>query len=836
MAKQNLRSKETSPNKKPIKVKPNDLRWYCPLNIFKFKTTAELTPLDQIVGQQRAIEAIRIGAGINSKGYNIFVSGLSGTGRLTTVKKILMEVAECCPEIFDYCYVNNFENPDQPRLIKLPKGRGREFAKAIDDAIIYIRGRLPKLFEDPKFQSARRKIIEKFQQREREILELFDKKIKPYGFIRGQLENEQGITQPEVFPIIEKEPVPISQLDEFVAAGKLSPRQASRIKKLYQKFHNEIFDLARQGIKNMQEFRKAITENDKSAAANLINSVFDEIKERFNNEKVDIYIAEIKKYILENLNVFFPIDTPFAQSSDTNNLNLSDKYGLFKVNVILDNSSTDTVPVVIETTPSYSNLFGTIERVYDTRGFWRTDFSKIKAGSILQADQGFLIVNAIDLFSEPGVWPALKRVLLYNKLEIQPWDTFFNISQSHLKPEPIEVNVKVIIIGGQTLYRMLYLYEKGFKKIFKINAQFDYETERTNEMIDNYARFIAKICNDENLPHCTPDGVAAIIEWAVDRAGSQQRITLKFSDVADILREAAFYKDKNNQFITRQDVEKAIRWRRNRNDLLDEKIKYHILAGNTLIDTDGERIGIINGLTVYDTGILSFGKPSRISATISAGNTGIVNIEREVEMSGPIHSKGVMIITGFLREKFAQKHSMSLTALLTFEQSYGEIEGDSASAAEIYVLLSALSGLPIKQSLAITGSVNQKGDIQPIGGVNEKIIGFYEICKERGLTGKQGVIIPVQNIKDLMLPEEIISEVKNKKFHIYAISNIEEGCELLLGKPAGILNSDGTYTKGSVFRLVADKLAELATISVDKPEKVIFRKKSQAKQKEEDVE
>ncbi len=608
-----------------------------------------------------------------------------------------------------------------------------------------------------------------------------------------------------------------------------------KIKKLYQKFHNEIFDIARQGIKNMQEFRQAITENDKSTSANLINSVFDEIKESFKNEKVELYVTEMKKYILDNLNIFFPIDSPFPQFAETNNTNVAEKYGLFKVNVILDNSSTETVPVITETTPSYTNLFGTIERVYDSRGFWRTDFSKIKAGSILQADQGFLIVNAIDLFSEPGVWPALKRVLLYNKLEIQPWDSFFNISQSHLKPEPIDVNVKVIIIGGQTLYRMLYLYEKGFKKIFKINAQFDYETERTEEMIMNYARFIAKICHEENLPHCSPDGVAAIIEWAVDRAGSQQRITLKFSDVADILRESAFYRENNNRYISRKDVEKAIKWRRQRNDLLDEKIKYHIFVGNTLIDTDGERIGIINGLTVYDTGILSFGKPARISASISAGNTGIVNVEREVEMSGPIHNKGVMIITGFLREKFAQKHSMSLTAMLTFEQSYGEIDGDSASAAEIYVILSALSNLPIKQSYAITGSVNQKGEIQPIGGVNEKIIGFYEICKERGLTGRQGVIIPIQNVKDLMLTQDIIDDVKNTKFHIYAISNIEQGCQLLLGKPAGKMNPDGTYTKGSVFQLVADKLAELEKLSIEKTEKITVKKRAPKKLQEEDI-
>jgi lon-related putative ATP-dependent protease len=345
--------------------------------------------------------------------------------------------------------------------------------------------------------------------------------------------------------------------------------------------------------------------------------------------------------------------------------------------------------------------------------------------------------------------------------------------------------------------------------MFKINAQFDYETERTDQMITYYSQFVSKICKEENLSQFTPDGVAAVVEWAVDQAGSQKRISLKFSDVADIVREAAFYdRSAKGKVVSRTDVKKAIAWHRHRNDLVDEKLRNYILDGSIMIDTSGKRIGQINGLTVLDTGMLSFGKPARITATISAGSAGIVNIERESDMSGSIHNKGMLIISGFLREKFADKKPMAITASIAFEQNYGGIDGDSASAAEIYVLLSAISKIPIDQSIAITGSVNQKGDIQPIGGVNQKIRGFYEICKERGLTGKQGVIIPKQNVSDLMLCDEVVEDVRKGRFHIYPFSTIEEGVEILMGIPAGKIQKDGTYPSDTLFGKVADRLEE----------------------------
>lgn len=799
---------------KSNKVSISKLRWKCPDSKFNFKSTETLKPLETIVGQPRAIESIKIGAELFATGYNIFVTGMSGTGRLTTVRSILKDVTTTRPQLFDFCYVNNFTHQEKPTLLRLQRGKGRILSSMMDDTIQLLRMQLPKFFEDEGFQEKRKKIIESYQKQENEHLKKFDDKIKPFDFVRGNLEAEDGTSQPEVFPVVDGKPIQIAAIDELLSKGMIKKADAKKFKDHYKKFRDELFQLVRQGMKMMQALRKDLVEFNKKSAMTILNSAFEELLVEFPFKKVEKYIHDVKQHIIENLSLFVPGQNDYVSEDDEDNKQINTaKFDIYTINVILDNTYNTEAPVVIERNPTYSNLFGSKERVYDQRGFWRTDFTKVKAGSLLQADQGYLIVNADDLFNEPGVWISLKRVLLYNKLEIQPVDTYYQVSQSHLKPEAIDVNVKVIIIGGRTLYNALYNYEKGFKKIFKINAQFDYETAKTDAMLSYYARFAAKVCFNENLPHVAPDGMAAISEWASEQAGSQNLISLKFSDIADLIRESAFYKDKNTKRIKRSDVIRAINYRRRRHDLVDNKMSRNIKEGIILIDTEGVRVGQINGLTVMSDGIISFGKPARITAVVSAGTAGIINVEREANMSGDIHNKGVLIITSFFRELFAQKHLLSFTASLTFEQSYGGIDGDSASAAEIYVIMSAISGLPINQSLAITGSVNQKGDIQPIGGVNDKIRGFFEVCKNRGLTGSQGVVIPKQNVKDLMLCQEIVDAVKENNFHIYSISNINEGVEIMLGVKPGNLRADGTYTANSVYRKVADKLQELNIIA-----------------------
>lgn len=809
-------------------LEPSELRWVCPVDIFKFKSTAEVSTLNEIVGQPRAIESIKIGAKVAAKGFNIFVTGLAGTGRLSTVKAILEQVEGYSNTFYDYCYVNNFNNQDKPILIRLQQGEGKKLAKSMEDAVNYLRKRLPKVFEEDEYQNAKRKIMETYQQKESEILSKFDEKIQPFGFVRGNYENEQGIIIPDVFPFINGQPIHINGLEQLIAENKITKEKAQEYYKNYQIFHSEIFSLSRQSFKILQELKYSLAELDKTTSAIIINTTFKEIEENFADEKIVKYIESAKEYIIKNLNIFTKSPETTSNLPEGDSAQLDEAFSIFAVNVILDNSETKSPPIIIETTPSYSNLFGTIEKTYDKRGFWKTDFSKIKAGALLRADQGYLIVNADDLFTEPGVWQALKRVLLYDKLEIQPVDVYFQISQSYLKPEPIDIKVKIIIIGGQTLYHLLYEYEKGFKKIFKINAQFDYYTKKNEELITNYVRFISRICRDENLPHLTPDGVARVVEWSAEFAGSQDKLTLKFSDLADLIREASYYSDYHDKLISGEAIEKALKIRRYRNDLLDEKIKSEILDDVIMVSTSGERVGQINGLTIYNDGIYSFGKPTRITSTVSVGNAGIINIEREAQMSGSIHNKAVLIISGFLRERFAQKFPLSLSATIAFEQSYGGIDGDSASLAEIYVLMSAIAKSPINQSFAITGSMNQKGDAQPIGGVNEKIRGFWEICRQKGLTGNQGCIIPEQNVKDLMLDKEIIEDVEKGNFKIYAVKRIEDAVPLLFNMEAGEIDDEGNYPEGTLFAKVVSSLERLYKLSRPQKQGLKTKKEQQS--------
>jgi ATP-dependent Lon protease len=479
------------------------------------------------------------------------------------------------------------------------------------------------------------------------------------------------------------------------------------------------------------------------------------------------------------------------------------------VNIILDNSETKECPIIIETSPSYINLFGTIEKVNDGRGGWYTDFTKIKAGSLLRANSGYLVLNVMHLFEEPGVWRMLKRVLTYRKLEIQDTHTFFQLAPSILKPEPIEIDTKIILIGNQYIYAYLSEYEYDFKKIFKVKADFDYEIKTSNKTIVEYARVIKKLIKDENLCEFDRSAIAALLEISARFAGQKEKLTLRFSKIADIAREANYWAiDDGFNVASAAHVEKAFKYAMERHGLLESKVDEMIKDEMLLIDTRGERVGQINGLAIYGADFYSFARPARITATISLGSGSIINVEREAGMSGRHYTKGVLIISGYFKETFGQDIPLSFNANLVFEQSYGMIEGDSASCSEIFALLSTLSGLPIKQSIAVTGSLNQKGDVQPIGGVNEKIEGFYDVCKSRRLTGNQGVIIPVQNIKELMLREDVIESVRNGEFHIYPISRVEDGIEILTGVPAGKKLKSG-YEPSSVFDLVEKKIKEL---------------------------
>ncbi len=785
------------------------LRWTCPTSKFKFNSTKSLESLKEIVGQPRAVESIQLGAKLFSPGYNIFVSGLSGTGRLTTVKKLLEAVRSTKNFTFDYCYVHNFKNSDEPRLLKFSRGMGQAFCKSMAETIAFLRTRIPQLFEEEGFQKTRRALVIKFQQKEKEVLTNFDAKLRPNGFFLTQSENDDGVIQYELLFKLKDENHSIEDLRELVNQGVITEAQAKKINTAYQHFADEFADIARERIRIVQEFQRELKEHDRLAATLIVKSAVDDIRSNFNDEEPRVleHLDTVYNHVLDNLPAFHPEHNLMMPiPSETGE---EDPFDVYRVNVVMDNTDTEGGPIIIETNPTLTNLFGTIERKFDRRGFWKTDFMHIKGGSLLQADGGYLILNALDMLAEQGVWKALKRVLLHSKLHIQASDSYFQLSQIAVKPEPIKINVKIVMIGDEDIYRLLYFEEEDFRKMFKINANFDYEAELTDEMMQNYASLTHKICEEEGLRHFNKTGMAALIEFGVTHAGSRGHISLRFSDVADVVREASYYaRQTDAKTVGRDHVEEALKQRKWRDNLLDEKLHNAIIEGTFLIDTDGDRVGQINGLSVYSTGLVSFGKPIRITSSIGVGSAGIVNIEREVELSGSSHDKGILILSGFLRERFATSAPVSLSASIAFEQSYDEIDGDSASSTEIYAMLSSLADVPIRQYIAVTGSVNQKGDIQPIGGVNEKIEGFFQVCAARGLDGRHGVIIPEQNIKNLMLPQDVIEAVKNKQFHIWAVSTIEQGIELLTGMPAGTPTDIRKFNPDTIYGRVAQTLED----------------------------
>jgi len=792
-------------------LNPDELKWSCPVEKLQFETSDEIEPLEDIIGQDRALKALKLGTELFAPGYNVFVCGLTGTGRMTTIKHILKQISPKAPQAPDRCYVYNFKNPDEPRLLEFPRGQAIMFKRNMEAMIFYLKQKIPRTLEDEKYVDARNKVIEKYQRKEQELLREFQKKVEKerFAIINMQVEN---VIKPSIVPIVEGKPVPIEQLVNLAKSGKISEEEVKAIERKYLELQAQMQEIFKKEMILARELSRELEELEREAVRSIVDGIIDEIKEQFKIPKVHEYLDDVRKHILNNLHIFKATaeqvkSVPFSPEQKEE----VDPFLPYRVNVILDNSEQEGVPVIIETTPTFSNIFGTIEKVYDSRGFWRTDFTKIKAGSILKADGGYLVLNARDALSEPGVWKALKRTLMYRKLEIQPMDVFFQISSISLKPEPIEINTKIIMLGDPELYHLLYEYDEDFQKIFKIKADFDFEMDLNDEAIIQYAKFIRKICRDENLRPFEREAIGKVVEFAVRQAGRRDKITTRFSTIADLIREADYWArvDGSNQ-VKPSHVQKAIQESFERRKMIEDKIKEMISKGVILVDVTGERVGQVNGLTIYEIGDYRFGRPVRITASVSMGRAGIINIERESNLSGRIHDKGVLILAGYLREKYAQDKPLTLSASICFEQSYSGIDGDSASSTELYALLSALSGLPIKQGIAVTGSVNQKGDIQPIGGVNEKIEGFFDVCKAKGLTGEQGVIIPKKNVDDLMLRDDVVEAVKKGLFHIYPVETIDEGIEILTGVKAGKRLKDGKFEPGTVNYLVDKRLREIS--------------------------
>jgi lon-related putative ATP-dependent protease len=762
------------------------------------ETTENVEPIEGIIGQDRALKALKLGVELYSPGYNIFVCGLSGTGKATTIKTILEKIQPRKVMTRDYCYVHNFEDPDRPVLLSFDRGLGCRFKKEIAEAMAMVRARIPGAFEEEEYLKKRQSYVDAYNAKETELFSAFERQIEPDGFVLGRVQEGQSM-HPEILIKINDKAVLMSDLSSAVMQELITKEDAEKLTVKYREHKAALQEVFRQGMRLSREYQKKIADHEREVGEFFVNAIFAEIISDYDDEKVKAYQEQLVESVLDNIEQFK------AHAEDDAELPKE-----YEVNLVLDNNASPSTPVVIETAPTFRNIFGTIERRQDSNGFWYTDFTMIKPGSLLRANGGFLVINAADALTEPGVWKNLQRVLLYRKLEIQSIEMFAQQSSSALKPEAIDVNVKVILIGNNEIYGLLSSYERDFKKIFKVKVDFDHEMPNTPLAVQQYTALIRKLISDEELKHFDKRAIAGIVEYGARLVDSKKKLTTQFSEIADIVREANYWCQQNsNKYVTAEHVDKAIAETKYRHSLHEEKLQELIDEEVILIDVEGERVGQINGLAVYGGDRFAFGKPTRITAAVSAGKAGIINIEREAKMSGRTHDKGMLILSGYFREQFAQNQPLSFTASISFEQSYSGIDGDSASSTEVYALLSALTEFPITQGIAVTGSVNQKGDIQPIGGVNEKIEGFFDVCATRGLTGSQGVIIPQQNVSDLMLRSNVVEAVREGRFHIWAITQIREGIELLTGVEAGTRGKDGSYPADTVFGRVERRLDTL---------------------------
>ncbi len=788
------------------------LRWQCAPKSLGFKTTDEISGCDEIIGQDRALRAIKLGLEVKSPGYNIYVAGLTGTGKTTTIKHLLESIDTQGDIPDDLCYVYNFSHPDTPKVLRLANGNGCTFAKDMKELLEELKTKLQQIFESEEFEKRGKKVLDDMKKSSLALFKKLEKKMQQEGFALVKVEMG-SVSRPEIVPVVDDKIVPWDQLSAKIGEGKLSDAEFKKLVKKHESLSEDLEKAVRESRVIEKQVQGAFKDLKHQFCLPVVKSLISELKYKYLADTVVKYLDKVQDHILQNLDTFKEKDenAPSAVLFGVPSPASTENFLEYKVNVVVDNSKLDKVPVIIETAPNYKNLFGTIERVWDRSGIAHTDFTKIKAGSLLKANGGYLVFNLLDSMVEPGVWVALKRTLKNRKLDIQSHDPFNAYSNFALKPEPVDVDIKVVVIGDAHLYQMLYAYDEDFRKIFKVKADFDSTMAKNATAIQNYAKFVKKICDDEELMPFSDSGVAEVIEYGVRLAGRQNKISTRFSDIADLMREAQYWaKQDESSAVSDVHVQKAISEKHYRSKMFEDKIQEMIEEGVLMIEIEGKEVGQVNGLSVYNLGDYSFGRPSKITAEVSMGQAGIINIEREADLSGKTHNKGVLIIGGYFRGKYAQDKPLSMSASVAFEQSYSGVDGDSASSTEIYAILSELSGLPLRQDIAVTGSVNQKGEIQPIGGVNQKIEGFFEVCKFKGLTGQQGVMIPHQNVDDLMLKPEVVEAAEAGKFHIYPVKRIDDGIEILTGFPAGKKDGHGNYPKGNVNYRVDMRLNELA--------------------------
>ncbi len=765
-----------------------------------FSDTRELEPLEDIIGQERAVEALEFGLRMRSVGFNIYVSGPVGTGKTSLIRQMVTRLARSAPAPPDWCYVHNFQDPTRPTCLSLPAGQARAFMRAMVAFVDGLRRDIPAVFETKRYLDAKAKLIEETEGKKKALFQELTQLCRERGFGFEETPIGFGLVPLRAGrPMTEAEMEALSD-DEQRALTERRKALESEIRE----FHVRVHALDHEAEQRLHDM-------DRQLVANVLDARFQPLKARY-AELPDVcaYLDAVRKDIVANYKDFLPREGPILPIPGLEPPGRRSDLTRYQINVLVEHKADGGAPVVEEPHPTYANLVGKIERKAHL-GVMYTDFTEIRAGALLQASGGFLILNALDVLRQPLAWDALKRVIKTRAVKIEDPSEFFGLSTAGLRPEPIPVEVKVILVGPPILYHLLQAYEEDFPKSFKVKADFDVDVACDERQERQYARFIARLCRDERLPHFTADAVGEVIREGFRLAERHDRLSLRFSQISDLVREAGFWaQQEGRSLVTRADVETAVAQKRHRVNLPEQWIQDEIKEGTLLVDLDGEVVGQVNGLSVHQLGDYSFGRPCRITARTFVGTKGLIDIQREAEMAGHIHSKGVMTLAGFLAGKFAGAQPFALSASLTFEQTYSEVEGDSAAVAELAAVLSSLAEVPVRQWLAVTGSVNQLGEVQPIGGVNEKIEGFFESCKKRGMAGRHGVIIPARNAKHLALKREVVDAVAAGTFAVYGVNTVEEALELLTGTPAGERGPDGDYPPDSIYGRAARRLAEMA--------------------------
>ena len=785
-----------------------DLKMTCNTDIFKFETTEELEPIQEGIGQDRGIKALEFGIQVDVKGYNLYLEGPSGVGKTMYTKNYLDKIAAKKKVPSDWCYIYNFDNPNEPIAVELPAGHGKEFKEAMDGFIKEIKKDIKKTFNADDFEKEKALIKQEYETKRAALLEKLNTDAAKYKFSVKSAQNGIYMT-----PIVDGKPIEEEEFDKLDDTIKQEYEQNSLIvQEQIMNVIGQIKEIERQSDKKISEWQSNV-------ALLTVNVHINYLKSKYKrNKKINKFLSDVKQDVLKNISTFLEDDTHPNHAANQQNpvMKKMDPTLNYRVNLFVDNSNREGAPVIMDTNYSYHNIFGSLE--YENYyGSLKTDHTMLKAGLMQKANGGYIIFQAKDLLANSMCYEALKKALRVKNIGIENTaDQRSSMVLVSLKPEPIPLNLKVILIGNANIYQTLLAMDSDFRKLFKIKVEFEDDAPITDDNLNKLARIVHGFCAHEELPHLDKNAMARLVEYASKLAGSHHKVSTRFDDLIQVVGEAATWaKISRSKVVTEDFVQKALDERINRVKKYDAKYMEMIKENSLLINTSGFEVGTLNGLTIMNIGDYSFGKPAKITVNTYTGQNGIVNIEREVEISGPSHSKGVLILTGYLGEMFAQDIPLCLTASICFEQLYNGVDGDSASSTELYGLLSSLSGIPINQSIAVTGSVNQKGQIQPIGGVNEKIEGFFQICKMRGLNGQHGVMIPVQNIDNLQLSDEIIEAVKNKLFHIYAISTIEEGIEILTGVPAGKKDKNGHFPSGTINDLVYQKLKMYAKINAN---------------------